>query len=218
MIKKAEIKGIDDIGPKFRKFLDEAAKNPKLLAEVGEKSRAFIVGSVRSRRTDYKVDNVSEGWADRRARLATANTVAPTYVGSLKIAGYNRVIAKNGTDVLIPGYQITNQKGQIKKSSNQSSNLTFTGQLLDSLTYKVEGMRRRVTLFFEGMHKPYKGVNGQPVDEPKSNAEIAKELNADKRFHFLFASEKLKSVLQSTIKANMRRQLSNYRKLSKLRK
>lgn len=54
------------------------------------------------------------------------------------------------------------------------SNLTFTGQLLNSLTHKILG-RGILEIFFDGKHKPYKGKTKTLGKEDKelSNEELA---------------------------------------------
>lgn len=214
--KSAEIKGLDKVQKDFQAFLDASKKNPVILNDVGETAVKYIRGSVRARRDDYKVDDVGEGWANRRARLATVNETANTYVGSKTTITIQRVVGNGGSDTLIKSTQTTNHKNQIKKNPNAKSNLTFSGQLLDSMSFKIDTAVKRVTIYFKGTHKPYTGITGGPVDEPKTNAAIASKLNADPRFHFLFISKKLELILKDKIIAGMRRQLSNYRKVKRL--
>lgn len=53
--------------------------------------------------------------------------------------------------------------------STNKSNLTFTGELLRSITYKISGSR--LTVFAKGRHSKYQGVNGKIGSRPK-NSEI----------------------------------------------
>lgn len=216
MIKGAEIKGMDKVQKDFTKFLEASKKNPIILNEVGEKTVEYVKGSTRARRGDYKVDDVKEGWARRRARLAAFNTTANTYVGSKTTEVLNREIGRDGSDRMVKGFMTVNHKNTIKKSAGTKSNLTFTGEFLDSMKHKVAVTTGRVTIFFQGMHKRYRGVNGDLVGEETSNAEIAAKLNGDPRFHFLFVSKDLERILKETILRGMRRQLSNYRKVKRL--
>lgn len=214
--KGAQIKGVDQLQKDFIKYLEATKKSPAILNEVGETAVDYIRGSTRARKGDYKVDDVGEGWASRRARLAMFNNVANTYIGSKTADIYNRIIGSNGSDRIEKGFVTVNHKNQIKKNAGAKSNLTFTGELLDSLTHKVTQTTGRVTLYFNGKHKRYKGVNGSFIGEEQTNSEIAAKLNADPRFHFLFVSKDLERILKETILRGMRRQLSNYRKVKRL--
>lgn len=60
------------------------------------------------------------------------------------------------------------------------SNLTITGELLDSLTWIDQG-NTLLKLAFTGMHKPYKGVNGKRISKTIMNETIARYL-AEKGF------------------------------------
>lgn len=52
------------------------------------------------------------------------------------------------------------------------SNLTFTGQLLNSFKWAVTGPGK-LKLFFDGIHKPYKDKDGKAVGKPITNEELA---------------------------------------------
>lgn len=214
--KGASIKGMDGVRKNFQKFLKESQSDPTILKDVGDTAVDFIKGSVRARREDYKVDNVGPGWAAYRSKLAAINDTAPTYVGHKTQDVLQRSIGTNGTDQIVKGSQTTNRKNAIKKSATARANLTFTGQLLDSMTYKILSSAKQVRIFFQGTHKPYKTLTGKGKPEAKSNASIAKKLNDNPKFHFLFVSKKLEVVLKNRIIAGIRRKLSNYRKLKRL--
>lgn len=68
-----------------------------------------------------------------------------------------RLAEFNDTD---PAYQAT------------KSNLTFTGQLLNSLKHKILGVGK-LEVFFDGTHQPYKGVKGKNLGKPISNEDLA---------------------------------------------
>lgn len=52
------------------------------------------------------------------------------------------------------------------------SNLTFTGQLLNSFKHKIIG-KGMLELFFDGNHKPYKSPTGSPVGKEIMNKDLA---------------------------------------------
>lgn len=57
------------------------------------------------------------------------------------------------------------------------SNLTITGELLDSLRWRDEG-DTLVKVEFSGMHKPYVGAKGQRISKTIMNETLAKYLEA----------------------------------------
>ena len=61
-----------------------------------------------------------------------------------------------------------------KTYSKNRSNITFTGELLDSITYKFK-KKDGFTFFLKGKHKGYKGLKGKRGKSVK-NSEIAKGL------------------------------------------
>lgn len=58
------------------------------------------------------------------------------------------------------------------------SNVSFTGQLLDSLTYNVVSSRRVIVIFFKGLRFPYFGPKGliKLDSKSKSNEGVAQQL------------------------------------------
>jgi len=72
-----------------------------------------------------------------------------------------------------------NRKDRLSKYNKTSpdyehgkSNLTFTGQLLNSLTYIVEGPGK-LKLMFKGNHSAYIGANGKKIGKDISNDKLA---------------------------------------------
>ena len=94
-------------------------------------------------------------------------------------------------------------------SKPRQSNLTLSGQLLDSITHKISQSTARITLFFKEGRRPYKGKKGQDL-ENKSNKEIVADL-ASRGREFFFISDRLKAQLESKLKAYLRQKLSNYK-------
>lgn len=56
------------------------------------------------------------------------------------------------------------------------SNLTFTGQLIDSIRFFFNKTKFRVEIEVIGKHKPYIGVNGKNLGRSRTNADIAEAL------------------------------------------
>lgn len=83
--------------------------------------------------------------------------------------------------------------------SKGRSNLTFSGQLLDSLTFKKISGGLRIEP--SGSRKPYKGAKNAP-----SNKELAGYLSAQGRT-FLGIDKTLVNQIKSTIKSFLRRKL-----------
>lgn len=56
--------------------------------------------------------------------------------------------------------------------SPTKSNLTFTGQLLNSLKHRILG-KGKIEAYFDGMHEPYKNKDGEPIGDEISNEDLA---------------------------------------------
>ncbi|MBO9665924.1 MAG: hypothetical protein J7501_03855 [Bdellovibrio sp.] len=222
MIKSAEIKGVDKVSKDFQRFLKACQNNPVILNAVGDRTVKYIRGSVRSAGrmdSDYKVGEVSPMWSNIRSHLAEHNTTHRTYLGDrIKDQTIESFTRKDGRDSHRYVYKYGRNKTNSveRQSTNKKSNLTFTGQLLDSMKFKIDSSLSRVKIYFEGMHTRYRNASGTEIGESRSNQDIANELNSNSKFHFLFVSGNLKNLLQSAVKAEMRRQLSNYKKFQRL--
>jgi hypothetical protein len=91
------------------------------------------------------------------------------------------------------------------------SNLSMSGQLLDSIYFRINESISTVVLLIKKQRNPYKGKSGQPL-ENKDNVEIKDDL--EKRgFKFFFISEKLNTLLENKITQQLRRKLSLYNKI-----
>lgn len=96
-------------------------------------------------------------------------------------------------------------------SRPKQSNLTLSGQLLASITHRVNQTQASISLFLNNQRQPYTGVRGKPL-ENKSNNEIKSSLEKLGR-KFLFVSVKLKAQLESKITQQIRRNLSTYNRI-----
>lgn len=93
------------------------------------------------------------------------------------------------------------------------SNLSMSGQLLDSIYYRINESISTVVLLIKKPRNPYRGKSGQPL-ENKDNVEIKNDL--EKRgFKFFFISEKLNTLLENVITQQLRRKLSLYNKINR---
>lgn len=93
------------------------------------------------------------------------------------------------------------------------SNLTLSGQLLNAIRFEIESAKSLIKFSLSDKRRPYKGAKGQDL-ETKTNNEIRKDLES-RGFPFFYLSEKLKARLQSKLKAEVRRQLQNYKKIKR---
>lgn len=93
-------------------------------------------------------------------------------------------------------------------------NLTITGQLIESLTYKVkDGVIR---FFVEGKRRPYRGKNGIIKGQELSNSKIYQHLiDENVKFRFIGIDPKLTKRITNIVKRTMRRALSIQRRLKK---
>ena len=96
--------------------------------------------------------------------------------------------------------------------SKARANLTFSGQLLDSLTPKTLPSKPGFELGFEGQHGGYVGVNGKRNDS-LPNETLAAYVQETRPF--LFMSEPLKTILNSEIVRNLRRQISAFKRVTR---
>ena len=105
-----------------------------------------------------------------------------------------------------------NSTGTFYKPSK--SNLSFTGQLLDSFTYEISRVNATIRLFFKGSRKPYKGIKKAALEGPATNRELAEQIEQDRPF--VFIGEKLNKIIVNKVKRSLRKQLSNFNKLRKI--
>ncbi len=97
--------------------------------------------------------------------------------------------------------------------SPKRSNLSMSGQLLDSMISKVNSAIGQIIISINKQRKPYKGKSGQDL-ENKDNLEIKNDL--EKRgFRFFFLSDKINLLLENKIAQQLRRKLSLYNKITR---
>ncbi len=97
-------------------------------------------------------------------------------------------------------------------SKPNQSNLSLSGQLLESIRSKLQTAQSTIVLYLFNPRKPYKGVKGQDLENKKTNTQIKSDLDAlDRRF--LFISDKLKIQLENKLAQILRTKLSLYNKI-----
>lgn len=94
------------------------------------------------------------------------------------------------------------------------SNLTFTGQLLRSISYRIYQGTLTLGIYFKGNRNPYKGLVKSELDGPATNTELAEQI--EKTRPFMFISEKMNKVLVNRVIRSLKRSLNNYKRISKL--
>jgi hypothetical protein len=85
------------------------------------------------------------------------------------------------------------------------SNLTFTGQLLNSFTWAIEGVGK-IRLFFQGTHQPYKNIDGTTSGKSISNEDLAKYV-ADGGRPFVGVRPAIKRRVNRIVKTYLKRAL-----------
>jgi len=91
--------------------------------------------------------------------------------------------------------------------SKGRANVTITGELVDSITHKVDSNSSAITITVEGDHKGYKNKNGT-TGKSVPNKKILKGLG-EKGFTILIESEKINEKITKKVKEELRRRLKN---------
>ena len=89
--------------------------------------------------------------------------------------------------------------------------LIFTGQLIESLSFRIKKGKAIVELFAKGIHRPYKNSKGKGSGKPISNQELL-EIHqfgiGQKKRTLIGLAEKTKRSLETTLRNQLRRILS----------
>jgi hypothetical protein len=107
-----------------------------------------------------------------------------------------------------------NNTDPLFQGKSKKSNLTFSGQLLNSFSFNLNLNQLSLGFFFKGSRKKYKGLRKAELDGPATNAELAEEI--EKTRPFVFISQKLNQILTLKVIKALRRNLQNYKKLSRV--
>lgn len=107
-----------------------------------------------------------------------------------------------------------NQTDELFRGRSKKSNLTFSGQLLNSFKYKLNMTALTIGFYFAGIRTPYKGIKKPVLAGLKTNEELAKQI--EKTRPFVFVSQKLNELLTLKVIQALRRNLRNYKRLSKV--
>lgn len=92
------------------------------------------------------------------------------------------------------------------------SNLSFTGQLLDSFSFSIN--KNILSFFFKGNRKPYKGIFKAQLEGPATNAELAESIEKERPFVFL--GDKPGKQVTIMIIRQIKRKLRDFKRVSKL--
>ena len=92
------------------------------------------------------------------------------------------------------------------------SNLSMSGQLLNSIFYAISAASGEITLKINEFRKAYKGIRKAELELKQNNKEIKNDLES-RGFKFFFISKKLAALLENKIAQELRRKLSIYNKL-----
>lgn len=201
---QVKIRGVKEMSARLMKVIEDSRRDEVILKSVGEKAVAYIQANTKARREEYRVEDVSKGWARSRAKLAGSNRTDETYLGSTSAVRSSRKSGKSDDS----GYW----HGRFSSSAKQTANNIFTGEWLSSLTATIKSAS--VELFFGGMHSRYKDENGKAIGLQKTNDQIHREMKAKGR-DVLFLSEKLRDILETEIVRNVRRRIKLYQTATK---
>jgi len=178
-------------------------------------------------KTSVKITGVKELGASaiKVLRAGIENDEALTELGDVvkkNIVGNARTGKDSNGNPLKPlSKSWIDRKSQLAKANTPSafyrknkSNLTFTGQLLDSFTFRVVKSKLLLEFFFSGMRKPYRGLKKEALDGAKTNKELAAKLEEDRPI--LIVGDKTREILFNLVRRKLRQQLSNFKRLSKI--
>ena len=93
----------------------------------------------------------------------------------------------------------------INYRSSKKSNLTMSGQLLESIKYFYDKTKLAIRITPTGIHMPYRGNNGE-IGVMIDNLELATYVN--KRRRFMLLGNKNYKVIANMIKKSLRRTLA----------
>jgi hypothetical protein len=94
------------------------------------------------------------------------------------------------------------------------ANLTYTGQLLNSFTYKINKSKAQIHFFFFGRHNPYIGKDGKAINKSMSNQDLADEV--EELRPFVFFGDKAKNIVIKLVKSRIRQKLKQFNRFKNL--
>lgn len=178
-----------------------AKKSASVTIKGLDKSKDKIQGLLRKIEKDPEILNdiaeLTSGEIKRRTRARLDEYKQPELQESTVVRRKDLIAIGNGSEFSAP----------------RRSNLTLSGQLLDSIAFVINLATGKINFFLKPGRIPYLGLSGKNL-ETKTNDEIKSDL--EKRgFKFMFISESLNARLQNRLKQIFRRKLSNFKRLSK---
>jgi hypothetical protein len=147
---KVNVKGMTNVQKSIRELFNEVRKDRTVKSSIGD----AIVKLTKQLLRSGKNPNADGGQPSRN------HPISKGWVDRKeRLKEYNRIS---------PYYR----KG--------ASNLTFTGQLIDSINYKLKssGYTESIIIEATGTRKPYKGVKKESLKGVETNAEVVKDLKS----------------------------------------
>ncbi len=89
--------------------------------------------------------------------------------------------------------------------SKGRSNLTFSGEMIESINYEIKSGKPKLSIISEGDHAPYKNKSGKSSGKTISNKELIR-IHQKKR-RILGVNEVMVNILRNIIRRNLRRLL-----------
>jgi len=175
---------IKDSERAIRDAFNKVIKNQKMLGSIGDIVVTDIKYNTRlgvdreGKQFNNLKTNKPTDWGLRREQLAPYNNTHQAYKG-----GFRETIKPS-------------DKGKIAKS-----NLTFTGQLMDNLSYIIENAK--LIILFKGEHKPYRSESGTR-GKITENAKIA-DGNIKRGRNMLGVNDKTKKKVNKVVVEFIRR-------------
>lgn len=102
----------------------------------------------------------------------------------------------------------SNTPGQFYKKNRP---LNFTGQLVESIYFKIANKKPKISIDAKGMHRPYQGKNGKTAGKPIENRELIrihqKGLGNNPAREIFGVSEKMVETIKIRIISHLRKLL-----------
>lgn len=94
-----------------------------------------------------------------------------------------------------------------------ASNLTFTGQLVDSIKHKIEQSKGTVVIFISGKRKPYKNLKGRNEKDNPSNEEVAQDLKNKWGISIVGVTSAMRNIINKLVRKRIVEKLKKSRGL-----
>jgi hypothetical protein len=205
---------------------------------MAKKATVKITGVSKARDNALKFIKAQQG------NSAILNDIGQTAADQIKMRTRARLEQYKQDDIAestVIGREILAEANNTNEFSQpKRSNLTFTGQLLNSIKYKVIASAGSVSLFLSDFRTKLKIPTKEQIKKvantkgkkkrsyyyaignlirknpqtQKSNSDVNKQLESKNR-KFLFLSDKLITLLEAKIKSQLRKQLTLYNRIKR---